>query len=94
MDVRLAQLDRAFGYGPKGRGFESSSARCMLNAERLMIAVFPLFCGQNRGILSSPLKSIFEYPLPFRLIAVPLLAGLSSPDPLLSKVFYIFCRIA
>ena len=26
-DVRLAQLDRAFGYGPKGREFESSSAR-------------------------------------------------------------------
>ena len=26
-DVRLAQLDRAFGYGPKGRGFESSNAR-------------------------------------------------------------------
>ena len=25
--VCLAQLDRAFGYGPKGRGFESSSAR-------------------------------------------------------------------
>ncbi len=25
--MRLAQLDRAFGYGPKGRGFESSSAR-------------------------------------------------------------------
>ena len=24
--VRLAQLDRAFGYGPKGRGFESSNA--------------------------------------------------------------------
>ena len=23
----LAQLDRAFGYGPKGRGFESSSPR-------------------------------------------------------------------
>ena len=23
----LAQLDRAFGYGPKGRGFESSSTR-------------------------------------------------------------------
>ena len=22
-NVRLAQLDRAFGYGPKGRGFES-----------------------------------------------------------------------
>ncbi len=28
-DVRLAQLDRAFGYGPKGREFESSNARCM-----------------------------------------------------------------
>ena len=26
--MRLAQLDRAFGYGPKGRGFESSNARC------------------------------------------------------------------
>ena len=26
-NVRLAQLDRAFGYGPKGREFESSSAR-------------------------------------------------------------------
>ena len=23
--VGLAQLDRAFGYGPKGRGFESSN---------------------------------------------------------------------
>ena len=27
--MRLAQLDRAFGYGPKGRGFESSNARYM-----------------------------------------------------------------
>ena len=26
-DVSLAQLDRAFGYGPKGREFESSSSR-------------------------------------------------------------------
>ena len=26
-DVRLAQLDRAFGYGPKGREFESSHPR-------------------------------------------------------------------
>ena len=25
--VRVAQLDRAFGYGPKGREFESSHAR-------------------------------------------------------------------
>ena len=28
--MRLAQLDRAFGYGPKGRGFESSNARCKI----------------------------------------------------------------
>ena len=25
--VGVAQLDRAFGYGPKGRGFESSRPR-------------------------------------------------------------------
>lgn len=25
--VSIAQLDRAFGYGPKGREFESSNAR-------------------------------------------------------------------
>ena len=30
--MRLAQLDRAFGYGPKGRGFESSNARLKLTA--------------------------------------------------------------
>ena len=30
-NVRLAQLDRAFGYGPKGRGFESSNARHIKN---------------------------------------------------------------
>ena len=29
--MRLAQLDRAFGYGPKGRGFESSNARIKKN---------------------------------------------------------------
>ena len=27
MNVGVAQLDRAFGYGPKGREFESSHAR-------------------------------------------------------------------
>ncbi len=27
-DVRIAQLDRASGYGPEGRGFESFCARC------------------------------------------------------------------
>ncbi len=41
--VRLAQLDRAFGYGPKGRGFESSSARWFLrggNADKTGISAF------------------------------------------------------
>ncbi len=51
-NVRLAQLDRAFGYGPKGRGFESSSARWLENAEALINTVFPLFfCKQNKGFL-------------------------------------------
>ena len=30
--VGIAQLDRAFGYGPKGRGFESSNARKSLTS--------------------------------------------------------------
>ena len=34
--MRLAQLDRAFGYGPKGRGFESSSARLRCVCARLI----------------------------------------------------------
>ena len=34
-NVRLAQLDRAFGYGPKGRGFESSNARYVERLETL-----------------------------------------------------------
>ena len=33
--VRLAQLDRAFGYGPKGREFESSNARTLKKGENL-----------------------------------------------------------
>ena len=33
--VRLAQLDRAFGYGPKGREFESSNARRLKMGENL-----------------------------------------------------------
>ena len=31
--VGVAQLDRAFGYGPKGRGFESSRPRCLQEQE-------------------------------------------------------------
>lgn len=33
--MRLAQLDRAFGYGPKGRGFESSNAQKILISREL-----------------------------------------------------------
>ena len=36
-NVRLAQLDRAFGYGPKGRGFESSNARYCVRLCTLVI---------------------------------------------------------
>ena len=41
--VGLAQLDRAFGYGPKGRGFESSSARWFLRSGMLDFQAFPSF---------------------------------------------------
>ena len=38
--VGIAQLDRAFGYGPKGRGFESSCPRLIL-LESVHIALSP-----------------------------------------------------
>ena len=41
--VRLAQLDRAFGYGPKGRGFESSNARCDMRMRMLYGCVYAYF---------------------------------------------------
>ena len=41
--VGIAQLDRAFGYGPKGRGFESSNARFGKNAGSLCLQGFPVF---------------------------------------------------
>ena len=48
VNVRLAQLDRAFGYGPKGRGFESSNARFDGNGEKALenrhSRYFLLFC--------------------------------------------------
>ena len=43
--VRLAQLDRAFGYGPKGRGFESSNARIKKKAGHKSPAFFLEPCG-------------------------------------------------
>ena len=45
-NVRLAQLDRAFGYGPKGRGFESSSARFLRFAHVFLCGCA---CGFLRG---------------------------------------------
>ncbi len=42
ISVRLAQLDRAFGYGPKGRGFESSSAREKKNRDAKASLLFLL----------------------------------------------------
>ena len=51
-NVRLAQLDRAFGYGPKGRGFESSNARSYMylgEAEMLINTALPFFISQLRS---------------------------------------------
>ena len=41
--VGVAQLDRAFGYGPKGRGFESSRPRLIRVPEGALI-----FCTGDR----------------------------------------------
>ena len=43
--MRVAQLDRAFGYGPKGREFESSHARdspCKITILQGLIFLFIL----------------------------------------------------
>ena len=56
--MRLAQLDRAFGYGPKGRGFESSSARVKRKGDAKSISLF--FSEATRKIRTrfvSPLRS-------------------------------------
>ena len=58
-DVCLAQLDRAFGYGPKGRGFESSSAR--FTESRFFLVLF--FCNKKELALdqlqSHPVRADF-----------------------------------
>ena len=48
-NVRLAQLDRAFGYGPKGRGVESSSARFLLRLRTFFVRLRTLVgkCGST-----------------------------------------------
>ena len=48
--MRLAQLDRAFGYGPKGRGFESSNARCKTKRD----ADASLFCFRSGADATNP----------------------------------------
>ena len=62
LDVRLAQLDRAFGYGPKGRGFESSNARYKIKrrdakAPLLFILQRPLRL-RTRGSVYASLRSV------------------------------------
>ena len=42
--VSLAQLDRASGYGPEGRGFESSRIR----QEKLVMLNYKLFCFMQK----------------------------------------------
>ena len=48
--VRLAQLDRAFGYGPKGRGFESSNARYCVHWCTLERASCTLLCEWRESL--------------------------------------------
>ena len=47
INVRLAQLDRAFGYGPKGREFESSNA----HKTRVNIRLRGFFCWEIADFL-------------------------------------------
>ena len=52
-NVRLAQLDRAFGYGPKGREFESSNAQYYSGNTDISISVF-YFSNHKKAIRSIP----------------------------------------
>ena len=76
-DVRLAQLDRAFGYGPKGRGFESSSARVKRKGDAKSISLF--FSEATRKIrprvcISASLRSA-QSQGPLDLVRSPLRSG-------------------
>ena len=57
--VRLAQLDRAFGYGPKGRGFESSNARNKIRQQDRSPAVFS--CSGESQFIFIVNKSVLTY---------------------------------
>ena len=67
-DVRLAQLDRAFGYGPKGRGFESSNARY----PQTEVWGF-LFAGKHEEI-SMKLKKVYK------TLAVTIALSVTAPS--------------
>ena len=58
LDVRLAQLDRAFGYGPKGRGFESSNARDICVGVSVIVRL-RIFCFEKDSRRIRQLKAIF-----------------------------------
>ena len=49
--VALAQLDRVFGYEPKGRGFESLMPR--KKAEHLVCSAFFVFVGMRSPVQST-----------------------------------------
>ena len=64
--MRLAQLDRAFGYGPKGRGFESSSARFFMHKymseiSRMHFSVQPDEIGMMAEMLINEVFSFFHF---------------------------------
>ncbi len=64
--MRLAQLDRAFGYGPKGRGFESSSARFFMHKymseiSRMHFSVQPDEIGMMAEMLINEVFSFFSF---------------------------------
>ena len=71
----LAQLDRVFGYEPKGRGFESLTARqekephicavlflCPLARVRSPVACFSVFALQNAVLLGRQGKTALSLP--------------------------------
>ena len=52
----LAQLDRAFGFEPKGRGFKSLRARHLFlsSSQPFGLSASVLVSGEGRGLYSSP----------------------------------------
>ena len=56
--VGVAQLDRAFGYGPKGRGFESSRPR---QVGPLQVHSARVFLRQNNAGHTKGLSSLNIY---------------------------------